>query len=283
MHAMSMVSFSKKIVSHPVFQKTIVGLIIFSSILLGLETNSDLMNLYGPQLKLLDKIVVSIFALEILLKIISFGKKPWKFFADSWNLFDFVIVAISLIPSGSSAMAVFRLFRVFRVLRLITAIPKLQIIIGALFKSIPSMGYVVMILVIHFYMFGVMGVFLFGQNDPLHFGSLSKAILTLFQIMTLEGWADIMKIQIQGCASFGYQGLESLCTNSLAQPIFGATYFVIFIILGTMIILNLLIGVVVNSMSEAHQETHKGDDNDIFVAVKHIQQDLELIKKKLDK
>jgi voltage-gated sodium channel len=151
-------------------------------------------------------------------------------------------------------MAVFRLVRVLRVFRLITALPKLQMIVSALVKSIPSLSYVVAILGIHFYMFGVLGTFLFAKNDPVHFGTLIKTFLTLFQTLTLEGWVDTMRIQIYGCANYGYESFSGQCVQSVAQPIAGILYFIAFIVFGTMIILNLLIGVVVNGMAEAQSE-----------------------------
>lgn len=229
-------------------------MILFSAALLGLETDADLMKEYGSQLRLLDAFVISFFVLEISLKIISFGKKPLNYFKDSWNVVDFLIVVGCLIPTGSNAMAIFRLVRVLRVFRLITALPKLQTIISALFKSIPSISYVVAILGIHFYMFGVLGTFLFGENDPVHFGNLGRTFLSMFQTLTLEGWVDLMRIQIYGCANFGYENYQGQCVSSVSQPILGIIYFISFIVLGTMIILNLLIGVVVNGMAESHKE-----------------------------
>ncbi len=239
------------------FSRAVIFMIVFSSVLLGLETSPEIMNQYGPQLKWIDRFVISFFFVETILKILSFGKKPHLYFKDTWNVIDFLIVLGCLIPSSSSAVAVFRLIRVLRVLRLITALPKLQIIISALLKSVPSMTYVAMILGIHFYMFGVLGTFLFSANDPVHFGSLGKTFLSLFQVLTLEGWADLLRIQVMGCAQFGYDSYPGMCTGSIAQPISATLFFIAFIVLGTMIILNLLIGVVVNGMSESHQEIEK--------------------------
>ena len=247
-------SKAQAITASAVFQRIVVGTILFSAILLGLETSQEAMAHYGPWLKILDGAVLGIFIAEILLKIIARGSKPWEYFYDPWNSVDFFIVAACLVPTGSNTFAIFRLVRVLRILRLVTAFPKLQIIVSALLKSVPSMGYVVALLSIHFYMFGVLGTFLFAGNDPVHFGSLGKTFLSLFQILTLEGWADIMRIQIYGCASFGYESFQAQCTGSQAQPIAAIAYFISFIVMGTMIILNLLIGVVVNGMAESHKE-----------------------------
>ena len=124
------------------------------------------------------------------------------------------------------------------------------------------MSYVVVILGIHFYIFGVLGTFLFGENDPVHFGNLGNTFLALFQTLTLEGWVDLMRIQIYGCADFGYESFPGRCLNSVAQPMSAVLYFIVFIVMGTMIILNLLIGVVVNGMAESQKEIEKENENE---------------------
>jgi len=247
----------QRIVSSRYFQRAVIAVIVFSAVLLGLETNRELVERYGSILGLVDRVVLGFFVFEIALKILSFGRKPGRYFLDAWNIADLVIVAACLVPANPGALAVFRLIRILRILRLVTALPKLQAIITALFKSIPSMGYVVALLSIHFYMFGVLGTFLFRDNDPVHFGTLGKTFLSLFQILTLEGWADMMKTQIHGCDVIGYESIRNLCVNPFTQPIVAPLYFVSFIVIGTMIILNLLIGVVVNGMAEASDGEEK--------------------------
>jgi voltage-gated sodium channel len=133
---------------------------------------------------------------------------------------------------------VLRLVRVLRVLRLVTAVPRLQLLVGALIKSVPSMSYVALLLCLLFYVYAVAGVALFGANDPANFGTLPTAGLTLFQVVTMEGWTDLMHAQFEA-----YPGR--------AVPVM---YFLSFILIGTMIILNLFIGVIVNGMDEARQE-----------------------------
>lgn len=254
---MSESNFTKSMqsfVQAKVFQRAVFFAIVFSAIFLGFETSPYYMENYGPWLKKLDSLVLGFFVFEIVCKVLAKGSRPWKYLADPWNVVDLGIVIACLVPTGSNTFAVFRLVRVLRILRIVTAFPKLQVIVTALLKSIPSMGYVVALLSVHFYMFGVLGVFLFGTNDPIHFGSLGKTFLTLFQILTLEGWADIMKIQIYGCKAFGYEAFPQQCVSSLAQPFASVFYFISFIVLGTMIILNLLIGVVVNGMAETQKE-----------------------------
>jgi voltage-gated sodium channel len=140
------------------------------------------------------------------------------------------------------------------VLRLISTVPKLQLLVNALIKSIPSMFYVGILLSIHFYIYAVLGVFLWSQNDPSHFNDLPTAVITLFRVITLEDWTDIMYINMYGSDIFPFENFSQIEAVPSASPIIGAVYFVSFVVLGTMIMLNLLIGVIINSMSESQKE-----------------------------
>jgi voltage-gated sodium channel len=196
-----------------------------------------------------DRLIIAFFTLEIALKILSYGNAPWKYFKDPWNVFDFVIVAICLVPvSDTHYFSVFRILRVLRILRLITIFPKLRLIIGALLKSIPSMGYVVMLIGLLFYVYAVTGVFIFGKTDPLHFRDLHHAMVTLFKVLTLEGWTDIMNVHVLGPVTSQHQQIISF---------WPFLYFASFILIGAMIIMNLFIGVIMNSMEESQVELSK--------------------------
>jgi len=159
-----------------------------------------------------------------------------------------------LLPFGNQYITVLRLLRLLRVLRLVHALPRLQILVSALLKSIPSMAYVGAFLALLFYVYGVAGVFLFGRNDPAHFGSLGTAMLSLFTVVTLEGWAELMYFQMHGCQALA-EGAVQLCKTPEPQPYAAPAYFISFILFGTMIVLNLFIGVIMNSMQEAAAET----------------------------
>jgi voltage-gated sodium channel len=279
----SLVLAANKIVIHPLFNRIVIIAILFSAALLGFETNQKFREEYYSTLYFLDRAVLYFFLFEIALKIIAKGRNPLQYFRDGWNLLDFFIVLGCLIPASSNALAVFRLIRVLRILRLITALPKLRLIVNALLKSIPSMGSVSVLLFIHFYAFAVLGVFLFGINDPLHFGSLGSSFLSLFTILTLEGWVDVMKIQMYGCASSDMESLKNICTSSQSQPVAAVLYFLTFIVTGTMIILNLLIGVVVGSIAEAQDmEKNSPDQSEkILKELSNVKAELERINKKL--
>ncbi|WNG39946.1 ion transporter [Archangium minus] len=236
------------------FQTLITLSILFAGALVGVETSPDLVARYGALLHALDRLVLAIFVVELLIKLGAEGRRPWRFFQDPWNVFDFLIVATALLPISAQHLMVLRLVRLFRVLRLVRALPKLQILVTALIKSIPSMGYVALLLGLVFYIYGVAGTFLFGANDPVHFGNLPTALLSLFRVVTLEGWTELLYIQMRGCNQFGYGDFAALCTQPQPQPVAAVVFFVSFVLLGTMIILNLFIGVIMSGMEEAAEE-----------------------------
>lgn len=239
----------QKLVKSRFFNISIFLLILLSAILAGIEAYPDTAKKYQSILYLLDNIIIICFSAEILLKIIACGKKPWMFFLDPWNVFDFIIVMVCLIPfNDTHFFAVLRIIRVLRILRMITIFPKLRLIISALLKSIPSMGYVILLIMILFYIYGIIGVFIFGKTDPLHFGDLHHALITLFKVLTLEGWTEIMNIQIFGSPDSENQKIIS------TWPFL---YFSSFILIGAMIVLNLFIGVIMNSMEESRNELSK--------------------------
>jgi voltage-gated sodium channel len=241
----------QQIVHSKAFNRFIITVIAIAAVLVGLETSADIRAEYGKWLHVFDVVILTIFTIEILLKMGAHGKRPWDYFKDPWNVFDFSIVVVCFMPMDGQFAAVLRLVRILRVLRLVSAVPRLQLLVGALLKSIPSMGYVGILLLILFYIYGVMGTFLFGKHDPVHFGTLGASMLALFRTVTMEDWTDLMYTQMYGA---GYvEGLEN--------PVFMAphgylaiAYFVSFILLGTMIMLNLFIGVIMRSMNEVELE-----------------------------
>lgn len=223
------------------FQVTIVLVILLAGVLAGLETNPIMMRRHGSLLHALDKLVLAVFIIELALKMGAHGRRPWLYFRDGWNVFDFIIVVICCLPTDSPFAAVLRLARGLRLLRLVTALPKLQLLVGALLKSLGAMGYVGLLLALMFYIFGVAGVNLFGRGAPEQFGTLGAALFSLFQVITLDNWSDIFRAAQEGA------------------PVSALVYFVTFILLGTMIMLNLFIGIIMNSMSAMHAEIEERD------------------------
>ncbi len=249
-----MVETLKQVAHSTWFQQAVTFVIVVAGVLAGIETYPALVEAWHGPLSLLDQLILGIFVLEIGVKMGAEGGRPWRYFTDPWNVFDFTIVALAFMPIESEGVAVLRLARLLRVLRLVRALPRLQILVTALLKSIPSMGYVSLLLGLLFYLYAVAGTHLFGGNDPVHFGRLEVSLLSLFRIVTLEGWTEILYIQMYGCDVYGYADWAGQCTQPLAQPLVANAYFISFILLGTMVIMNLFVGVIMNGMEEAHEE-----------------------------
>jgi voltage-gated sodium channel len=232
----------KKIVDAKAFHHGIVAVIVLAGVVAGLETSPAIMAQHGALLHGLDRIILGIFIVEALLKMAAHGRQPWRYFTCGWNVFDFLIVVICLLPVGGPFAAVLRLARALRLLRLVSALPKLQLLVGALLKSLSAMGYVSLLLALLFYIYAVAGIHLFGAHDPKNFGSLPAAFLSLFQLVTLDNWSELFHAQ-----------------TATVSGVKVAIYFVTFIVFGTMIILNLFIGIIMNSMSEMHAEIAERD------------------------
>ena len=238
------------------FNNVILALIIISSILVGVETYV-VGTPTGKAIDFLQDIILWIFVLEQVLKIAACGNRPWEYFRQGWNLFDLAIISICFLPLDTQFATVFRLARLLRSLRMVTILPRLQVLVGALLKSVPSLGYIGILLGLHFYVYAVAGTFLFRSNDPIRFGTLHHSMLTLFQVLTLEGWNDVLATQYNGSDaeySASWVQMSEGLRVSEGQPLIAAVYFVTFIMLGTMIMLNLFTGVIISSMEEAQAE-----------------------------
>ncbi len=231
-----MTGFSQRVVASRSFHATIIGVILLVGVLAGLETNAAIVASHGALLRALDVFALTVFVVEIVLKLAAHGRRPLDFFRDGWNIFDFLVVILCLLPWDSQFAVVLRLVRTLRLLRLVSALPKLQLLVGALVKSFSSMGYVGLLLSLVLYIYAITGVHLFGAHDKAHFGSLSLAFFTLFQTITLDDW------------KFLFDSAKG------SSPAVAAVYFISFILLGTMIMLNLFIGIIMNSMEEMHSE-----------------------------
>ncbi|MDO4783557.1 MAG: ion transporter [Propionibacteriaceae bacterium] len=217
--------------SDPV-QRFVLTIIVVNAITLGLETSPWVMSSYGTALHWLDTAALVIFVVEIGLKLVAHG---WRFFADPWNLFDFLVVAIALVP-GAGPFAVLRSLRVLRVLRLVNRMPQLRFIVEAILKALPGIAAIAGLMCIIFYVSAVMATTLFGPAFPDWFGSLGASLYTLFQIMTLESWS-----------------------MGIVRPVMEAypwawLFFVLFIVLSAFTMLNLFVAVIVDTMSNLHDE-----------------------------
>jgi voltage-gated sodium channel len=195
-----MVHHLQRIASSRWFHDLILSLILLSGVLVGMETYPRYhpATPVGRVLLLMQEAILWIFVVEAAIKIGAHGSKPWLYFENPWNVFDFTIIAICFLPIGAQFAMVFRMARLLRTVRLLTTLPRLQILVNALLKSIPSLGYVALLLLLHFYIYAVMGTFLFSHNDPIRFGNLHSSLMTLFEVLTLEGWNGVFNTQMLG-------------------------------------------------------------------------------------
>lgn len=182
-----MINKIKRLIEGAKFNHVITGLILVNALLVGLETYPRIEREYGSWLVILDIVILSLFSVELFLKLIVYRS---SFFKNGWNNFDFIIVVGSLILYGSSFISVLRIFRVLRVLRTITTVPSLRRIVTALFMAIPTIASVMVLMSIIFYVYAVIGTFFYAEVEPEYFGDLGLSFLTLFQVFTLESWAS---------------------------------------------------------------------------------------------
>jgi voltage-gated sodium channel len=250
------VRLMQRVRNAPWFQNGITIVIVFAGVLVGVETYQEFAARHHTVINILDQLIIWIFVAEVVIKMAAEWPKPWRYFFDPWNVFDFIIVAACFMPVDAQYVMVLRLARLLRVLKLVRALPKLQVLVGALLKSIPSMAYVSLLLMLLFYVYAVASTFMFSGNDPVHFATLPLSMLSLFRAVTLEDWTDLMYINRDGCDAYGYAGTDyaQMCTAPEAFPIGAPVIFVSLVLLGTMIILNLFIGVIMNGMDAARAE-----------------------------
>jgi voltage-gated sodium channel len=226
-------SLANEWIEAPRQQSFIVAAILLNSFTLGLSAVPALQDRYGEILNLIDHIIIGIFVVEIMLKLLHSGR---NFFTNGWNVFDFIIVGISLLPT-SGVFSVLRTLRILRALRLLNKLRQLRHIVEAMMRSLPSLGWIAVLLSILFYVFGIIGTTLYGANHPKLFGNLGITLFTLFELMTLEGWNSTAR--------------EVMTTHPHAY-----IFFIPFLLLASYTLLNLVIGVIVTSMEGLHLVVH---------------------------
>ena len=226
--------------SNKIFEMFVITVIVISALKVGIGTYP-----LGPNitagLKILDYAVTIFFLVEILIRMAAEHNLK-RFFSKGWNIFDFVIVTASLIPIDESEMALLgRLLRIFRVLRLVSMIPELQVLLAALLQAIPRMGYVTLLMFIIFYIYGAAGSIFFAEINPTLWGNISIAMLTLFRVATFEDWTDVM-----------YETMEVYPLSWL--------FYLTFIFLVAFIFLNMMIGIVIQTLQSEHEKIEKNPE-----------------------
>ena len=285
-----MAAFLNRIVEATVFNRLVLGAIFLAAILIGVETfpQFDPSAPLGKAILAAQDAILWLFVIEALLKMGAHGKRPWAYFGDPWNVFDFIIILVCFLPLNTDYVAVFRMARVLRALRLVSALPQLQLLVTALLRSIPSLTYVGTLLSLHFYVYAVVGTFLFRENDPLHFGNLWNSSLTLFQVLTMEGWPEFLRIQMHGSELFYSEEqieLSGAARSATAWPLVAPAYFISFILVGTMIVMNLFTGVIVQGLEDAEHEVAKDtrEENERTMGQITVGDEVSLLRERLER
>ncbi|GAA6171151.1 hypothetical protein NBRC116592_08210 [Colwellia sp. KU-HH00111] len=255
----------KKIDSSKVFQSAVITVILLSALLIGAKTHQLSDNTIAV-LALLDLGITIFFVIEIVIRFLAYPKGK-RFFHNGWNIFDTVIVIGSLIPDGGSGVLLARLLRVFRVLRLVSMVPELRLLINALLKAIPRMGYIALLMFVIFYIYAAIGSMLFNQINDVLWGDVSISMLTLFRVATFEDWTDVM--------------YETMAVHPLSW-----IYYLSFIFLTAFVFLNMMVGTVLEVMSQEHEsfraeqhgETGEGGEPASRAQIEKLEQELVEIK-----
>lgn len=246
---MVMISHSDvaRAVDSPWVSRFVMAVVVFNALLLGLETSERITARFGGLINLLDQICLSIFVVEIIAKLIA---HRLNFFKSGWNIFDFIIVAIALMPGGGG-LSVLRALRIMRLLRVVSVSPNLRRVVEAFVSALPGMASVLLLMSMIYYIAAVIATKMFGSSFPDWFGTLGTSAYTLFQVMTLESWS-----------------------MGIVRPVMEVyphawLFFVPFILSTTFAVMNLVVGLVVNSMQDAHDaedDANTADYRDDVVA-----------------
>ena len=249
------------VTNHRWFHAATLALIVANAVLIGVETSPAAMDRWGAVLHPLHAAFQALFVVEIAARVFAYAPRPWRFFRDPWNGFDFAVVALGLLPVTGSFATVARLARLLRITRVVSALPDLRLIVDTMLRSIPSMGHVVLLLGLLLYVYGILGVQLFGPVDPVRWGTLGAAGLTLFQMLTLEGWVEIQ-------------------AAVLPERPYAWLFFGSFIVVAVFVVINLFIAVVINNLERAKAAEQVARDDahtsaDLLASAEALRADLE--------
>ena len=245
------------------FQTAIIIVIALNAILLGIETFGAVMERHGDTLRLLNSVFLTIFVAELVIRILAYGRAPHRFFRSGWNVFDFVIIAALFVPGVRENAALLRILRLLRVARLLKYLPDVQILIRGATRAIrPATGLGVLTGLLVF-LYGMIGWTLFADLDPTAWGNIGRSMLSLFSILTLEGWTTTFALVFE------------------QKPLESVLFFLSFILLGTFVVLNLLLGIMIGSLEEVRQEERirqGGDTADIEARIQDLREALDAVE-----
>ena len=272
------VGIAQIIVASNTFDWIITGVILLQALALALEATPAILSVGGNDdelfeagiFRLIQSLVIAVFIVEAALRLIALYPRPQMYFRDSWNCLDFAIIVLSLLPTAGQFSTIARLVRLLRITRLITKSMELRAIVSTLVRSIPSIFNILILLLILFFIYAIVGYHLFRNADPEHWSSFPTAFTTLFQILTIEGWNTIMELIV-----------------TKLGPLYWF-YFASFIIIGTFIIINLFISVIVRKSEEAYKHVQRESEipltqQEIVQEIKEIHRILEVLEKRIGK
>lgn len=252
-----------KVHQNKLFEFIVISIIIFSALVTGAKTY-DIGSTMANVVAWLDMLITVFFLIEILIRLAS-EPRFLDFFKKGWNIFDFIIVTASLLPvDGNDTVLLARLLRIFRVLRLVSVIPELRILIGALIKAMPRMGYIVLLMFIIFYIYAAIGSFMFENINPVLWGNISISMLTLFRVATFEDWTDVMY-------------------ETMAEYPLSWIFYLSFIFLTAFVFLNMMIGVILDVMQREHEEYYRESGEGEAAEVDWIKEHTEQMEQRLDR
>lgn len=217
------------------FTRAVIASIAINCVILAIETDRAIATAHAGVLSALHVSMIAIFGAELVLRLLANGRDWRRFVADGWTRFDLAIFAASLVPAIGPLATVARLARVLRVARVVSVSPKLRLIVATMARSIPSLGHVGLLLGVLLFVYGVLGVHLFGDADPAHWGNLGTALLTLFQILTLEGWVELQRA-------------------SMAAEPWAWLFYASFVLIAVFVVVNLFIAVVLSNLDQARRD-----------------------------
>ena len=255
-----------RLVESHLFQRSIIALIVINAVILGLETYPGVVDAVGEVLHVINSVIIAIFVVEIALRIFASG---WRFFTNGWNIFDLLVVVVALIPASGSS-SVLRVLRLLRIMRLLSAVRSMRLVVSSLGAAIPGMASIGGLLVMVIYVFAVSSTTLFAHLRPKEFGDLWLSAASLFRIMTGDGWADFV-------------------TPIAAEQAWIWGYFILFAVVTGLVVLNLLVAVIVESMdrmkaeqlSEAIDEDQRIDEQ-ILDEVRRLRAQVTALESRLD-
>ena len=223
-----------RIVESPIFTGFILAVIIANAVVLGLQTYEEIEDRHGDVLNLLNDLFLGIFVLELAVRIGAYGRRPLDFFRSGWNVFDFVVIAVAFVPGIRESSTLLRLARLLRVVRVVRILPELRVLVTGVVRSLPPLGSMLLLMTVMLFVYGMLGWLLFADEIPQDWGNIGRAMLSLFVLLTLEDFPRYMDA-----------GME-------VHP-WSWIYFVTFVLITVFIVINVLIGIVLNSMEEARE------------------------------